>query len=33
MPRLGGLLLLTATALVVTYGYLFPASDRTADVD
>ena len=33
MPRLGGMLLLTAAVTVVTYGYLFPASDYTEDVD
>ncbi|CAA2140642.1 putative peptidoglycan binding domain-containing protein [Hyphomicrobium sp. ghe19] len=32
MPRLGGVLLLTATSLLVTYSYLFPASDHTADL-
>ncbi|HET6390757.1 hypothetical protein [Hyphomicrobium sp.] len=33
MPRLGGVLLLTAAAVAVAYGYLFPAADQTADVD
>lgn len=32
MPRLGGVLLLTATSLLVSYSYLFPASDHTADL-
>ncbi len=32
MPRLGGVLLLTATSLLVTYSYFFPASDHTADL-
>ena len=32
MPRLGGVLFLTATALIVTYSYLYPASDHTADL-
>ncbi|SFV31973.1 putative peptidoglycan binding domain-containing protein [Hyphomicrobium facile] len=32
MPRFGGVLLLTATSLLVTYSYLFPASDHTADL-
>lgn len=32
MPRLGGVLLLTATSLIVTYSYLFPVSDHSADL-
>ncbi len=33
MPRLGGVLLLTATAMVAAYSYLFPASDHSADLN
>ncbi|WP_045836024.1 putative peptidoglycan binding domain-containing protein [Hyphomicrobium sp. 99] len=33
MPRLGGVLLLTATVMVAAYSYLFPASDHTADLN
>jgi hypothetical protein len=32
MPRLGGVLLLTATSLLVTYSYLFPAPDHSAEL-
>lgn len=33
MSRLGGVLLLTATAMVAAYSYLFPASDHSADLN
>lgn len=33
MPRFAGVLLLTATAMVAAYSYLFPASDHSADLN
>jgi len=33
MSRIGGVLLLTATAMVAAYSYLFPASDRSEDLN